>query len=157
MRYISLAVLLFAFWLLLSGIYKAHLIGLGIIATALTLWVVSRVPTIDKEGHPIELFGRAISYVPWLFWEVIKAAWSAARVIANPKLPITPTMTEVRGSQKTPIGIAIYGNSITLTPGTITTHVKGDVLTVHALIKENADDLEEGGMDRRVTQFEGEA
>jgi multicomponent Na+:H+ antiporter subunit E len=48
-----------------------------------------------------------------------------------------------------------YANSITLTPGTITTGVKGNVLTVHALVRDGAADLEGGGMDARVSQFEG--
>jgi multicomponent Na+:H+ antiporter subunit E len=30
-------------------------------------------------------------------------------------------------------------------------------LTVHALVREGADDLEAGAMDRRVSQFEGTA
>ncbi|MFM1816205.1 MAG: hypothetical protein RLZ98_2900, partial [Pseudomonadota bacterium] len=41
------------------------------------------------------------------------------------------------------------------TPGTITTDVRGSVLTVHALTKAGALDVEEGGMDRKVTRFEG--
>ena len=45
-------------------------------------------------------------------------------------------------------------NSITLTPGTITTAVKDSVLTVHALERGGALDLEDGGMDARVTRFE---
>jgi multicomponent Na+:H+ antiporter subunit E len=52
-------------------------------------------------------------------------------------------------------GIATYANSITLTPGTITVGVSGRELTVHALVREGALDLESGGMDRRVSQFEG--
>jgi multicomponent Na+:H+ antiporter subunit E len=63
-------------------------------------------------------------------------------------------MTVVKASQRTPAGIATYANSITLTPGTITVGVTGDELTVHALVRAGADDLEAGGMDRRVTRFE---
>jgi len=64
-------------------------------------------------------------------------------------------MTIVRASQRTAIGVASYANSITLTPGTITVGVNGSDLTVHALVNEGALDLEAGGMDRRVSQFEG--
>jgi multicomponent Na+:H+ antiporter subunit E len=66
-------------------------------------------------------------------------------------------MTVVRTSQKTPAGVATYANSITLTPGTITVEVSGNDLIVHALVRDGADDLEAGGMDRRVSQFEGAA
>jgi multicomponent Na+:H+ antiporter subunit E len=64
-------------------------------------------------------------------------------------------MTVVRASQRTTAGIATYANSITLTPGTVTVGVSGNELTVHALVREGALDLEAGEMDRRVTRFEG--
>jgi multicomponent Na+:H+ antiporter subunit E len=51
--------------------------------------------------------------------------------------------------------MATYANSITLTPGTITAEVSGNEFTVHALVRDGALDLEGGGMDRRVSQFEG--
>jgi multicomponent Na+:H+ antiporter subunit E len=63
-------------------------------------------------------------------------------------------MTRVLATQTSPEAIATYGNSITLTPGTITTFVDGNILTVHALERGGAIDLEEGGMDARVTRFE---
>jgi multicomponent Na+:H+ antiporter subunit E len=64
-------------------------------------------------------------------------------------------MTRVKATQKTPVGLVTYANSITLTPGTITTGIDGNVLTVHALVRDGAMDLEGGGMDARVTEFEG--
>ena len=66
-------------------------------------------------------------------------------------------MTVVQASQKTAAGMATYANSITLTPGTITVGVNGSEFTVHALVRDGAIDLEGGGMDRRVSQFEGMA
>jgi multicomponent Na+:H+ antiporter subunit E len=39
----------------------------------------------------------------------------------------------------------------------VTVGVNGRDLTVHALVREGALDLEAGGMDRRVSQFEGTA
>jgi multicomponent Na+:H+ antiporter subunit E len=79
------------------------------------------------------------------------------RVILDPKLPISPTMTVVRSSQRSPAGIATYANSITLTPGTITVGMRGDELTVHAVVRDGALDLEAGEMDRRVSRFEGKS
>jgi multicomponent Na+:H+ antiporter subunit E len=55
------------------------------------------------------------------------------------------------------VGVATYANSITLTPGTITVGVNGNDLTIHALVRDGALDLEAGGMDRRVSRFEGTA
>jgi multicomponent Na+:H+ antiporter subunit E len=157
LRYLSLAILLFAFWLALSGHYKPFLIAAGVGCTLVCLLVATRVRVVDSEGQPVELFPRTITYYPWLLREIVKSAWSVTKVVLNPRLPISPTMTVVRASQKTAAGIATYGNSITLTPGTITVGVNGNDLTVHALLRDNALDLEGGEMDRRVSRFEGSA
>ena len=157
MRTISLAAVLFAFWLALSGHYTPVLIAAGIGSAALCVYFATRARVLDPEGHPIHLWLGAITYLPWLLREIVKSAWSVTKIILDPRLPISPTMTVVRASQKTPVGIATYANSITLTPGTITVEVSGNDLTVHALVRDGADDLEAGGMDRRVSEFEGAA
>ena len=48
----------------------------------------------------------------------------------------------------------IYGNSITLTPGTLTVEVDQDNLFVHALCDSSLNELEVGEMDKRVTDLE---
>jgi multicomponent Na+:H+ antiporter subunit E len=157
MRYLSLAGFLFAFWIALSGHYTPMLVTAGAASAIVCLLAAIRVRAADAEGHPIELFWGAITYFPWLAWEIAKSAWAVTKIILHPKLPISPTMTVVRSSQRTPAGVATYANSITLTPGTITVGVTGHDLTVHALVRDGALDLEGGGMDRRVSQFEGRA
>lgn len=154
MRHVSLGLVLFAFWLLLSGHYTPFLLTIGVSCAVLAVVVAHRMKVVDAEGHPLEFLRGSPSYFVWLYTEIVKSAWAVTRVILDPSLPISPTMTKIRASQKSPVGINIYANSITLTPGTITTGVKGDVLTVHSLVRGGADDLEDGGMDRRVSQFE---
>lgn len=155
MRYLSLASFLFAFWIALSGHYTPVLVTAGLTSAAVCVLAAVRMRTADAEGHPVELFRAAITYFPWLIVEITKSAWAVTKIILHPRLPVSPTMTIVRASQRSCAGIATYANSITLTPGTITVGVNGNDLTVHALVKEGALDLEAGGMDRRVSQFEG--
>jgi multicomponent Na+:H+ antiporter subunit E len=157
MRLASLAVVLFLFWLALSGHYTTFLVGAGAACAVLCVLMAARMGAVDAEGHPVHLLGGALTYFPWLWWEIAKSAWAVAKLILNPRLPISPTMTQVAATQKTTVGVATYANSITLTPGTITTGVKGNILTVHALTRDGAFDLEGGGMDARVTRFEGTA
>ena len=157
MRLASLAVVLFSLWLALSGHYTPFLLGAGAAAAVLCVVIAVRMGIADVEGHPVHLVRGALTYFPWLLREIAKSAWSVSKLILNPRLPISPTMTQVVATQKTTVGVASYANSITLTPGTITTGVKGNVLTVHALTLEGALDLERGGMDARVSRFEGNA
>src|SRR5690606_12146438 len=118
MRYVSLAGFLFAFWLALSGHYKPMLVIAGAASAVACVLVAIRIRVADKEGHPLEVLLRAVAYWPWLAWESAKSGWSVTKIILDPRLPISPTMTVVRGSQKTTTGLATYANSITLTPGT---------------------------------------
>lgn len=157
MRHLSLGLLLFVFWLALSGHYTPFLIAVGAACSVLSVVVAARLGVVDSEGHPTHLLGRAVTYFPWLIWEIVKSAWAVTKIILHPRPPISPTMTVVNASQRTAAGIVTFGNSITLTPGTITTDIKGDRLTVHALLREGALDLESGGMNARVKQFEGSA
>ena len=157
MRQIGLAGFLFLFWLVLSGHYTPFLMAAGAVCAAFCVFAMLRVRVADEEAYPAELLWGAVTYFPWLIREIAKSAWAVTKIILHPRLPISPTMTLVQASQKTSVGIATYANSITLTPGTITVGVHGKDLVLHALVTEGAIDLEEGGMDRRVSRFEGAA
>lgn len=156
--HLSIGLVLAVFWLVLSGHYNAITLGAGLLSVAGTVYVAARMKLLDREGHPIGLLPRALLwYWPWLIWEILKSGWDVTKLILNPALPISPTLVRVRASQRTSSGIATYANSITLTPGTITCRVAGDEFLVHAITRDSAESLAEGDMDRKVTQFEGEA
>lgn len=154
MRLISLSIVLYLFWLALSGYFKPFLLIGGLVCTIAVVLVSRRMRLLDPEGHPAHLLPAASTYWPWLLWEIIKAGWAVTKAVLQPRLAISPTLTRVVASQRTPAGIVTYANSITLTPGTITVGVKDNILTVHALEAGGATDLEGGGMDARVTRFE---
>ena len=154
MRVVSFGIILYLFWLALSGYFKAFLLIGGLATVLFVLYAARRMKLIDTESYPAHLLPAASTYWPWLLWEIVKAGWAVTKAVLRPKLDISPTMTRVIASQTTPACIATYANSITLTPGTITTAVRGNILTVHALERSGALDLEEGGMDARVTRFE---
>jgi len=110
---------------------------------------------IDHEGHPLHLGWRAIGYWMWLLWEIVVSNFQIARVVLSQKMPINPHLIDVKASQASELGHAIFANSITLTPGTVTVDVEGGVLHVHALTQSSADSLMTGEMDRRVDAMEG--
>ena len=64
-------------------------------------------------------------------------------------------MVKVKSLSRSDVGLVIFGNSITLTPGTYTTSIDDDgVLTVHALTQDGVDGLIEGSMNRRVKSLD---
>lgn len=140
--------------MLLSGFFVTLLLSLGMVSVALVVWIAHRMDVIDHEGHPIHLTIRALFYWPWLIVEIIKANIDVARAIVRRRMPINPSVIEVKATQETELGQVIYANSITLTPGTVTIAVDKDIMTIHALTRGAAKDLESGEMDRRVTNLE---
>jgi multicomponent Na+:H+ antiporter subunit E len=158
-RLASLFILLCVFWLLLSGLYYAWLLIVGLLVVMLVTWTAWRMGLVDEEGLPLNLSVGALTYWPWLCVEIVKSAVQATRIILDPKLPISPTMVRIKGSQKTAAGFTTYANSITLTPGTISVEAIGASreILVHAVTGEHARDLEEGSFDGRVTKFEAAA
>lgn len=157
MRLVVLGFMLFAFWLALSGHYTPFLVACGAIASVLCVLMARRMGTEDDESLPLAVLPGIVTYYPWLIAEIAKSSWTVAMIVLNPRLPISPTMTVVDAGQKSTTGVATFGNSITLTPGTVTTDVKGKRLTVYALTREGALDVEAGEMNRRVRRFEGTA
>ncbi|MEM7776166.1 MAG: Na+/H+ antiporter subunit E [Pseudomonadota bacterium] len=155
MRSLTLLVALAAFWLALSGHYKPLLLGIGAVVVVLAVALAHRMRIADEEGVPVEFVPGTLLYMPWLLVEILKSSWNVALIIINPRLPISPTMTVVRASQSSPVGVNVYANSITLTPGTVTTGVDDTSLTIHALARDGADDIETGRMDAHVTSIFG--
>ena len=153
-RAFSLGVMLFGVWLLLSGHYTPLLLGFGVGSSILVVLIAMRMDVVDHEGVPLYTTSRALAYIPWLLLEILRANIIVARIILNPALPISPIMVHFQASQKTDLGRVIYANSITLTPGTITTGVEGSELEIHALTWGDVDGREEDEMDRRVTRLE---
>ncbi len=157
MRLVSTFLVLFAFWLLLSGFFTAFLMVAGAVTALLVVLFSRRMDIADREGHPVHLAPRAVLiYWPWLTKEIIKSSWQVATVILQPGLPISPTLVRLRSTQKTDVGRTVFANSITLTPGTLTVEAGRDEFLVHALTRSGARDLASGEMDRRVSEFERE-
>lgn len=130
------------------------LISFGVGSSALVVYLAMRMDVVDHEGVPLQLGGRFWLYLPWLMKEIFVANVAVAKIILDPKLPISPNTVVFHGSQKTDIGRFIYANSITLTPGTITTGCDGQDFAIHALTYGDVDGREEDEMDRRVTWVE---
>jgi len=137
----------FLFWLLLSGHYSPFYLALGVLSAA-AVAIVNR----DEESVSdlLRAFPRLAVYVPWLLKEIVVANLQVARIILHPRLPIDPVVLRFRPPLSGDLAQTLLGNSITLTPGTITLDIEGDEFVVHALTARAGTDLVEGSMAARV-------
>lgn len=154
-RSISLGFVLAILWLLLSGYFhEPILLGMGAASVVFVVLISRRMDVVDHEGHPIHLSLRSLPYWPWLLREIVTSSIHVSKVILQRRMPIHPSIFSVRGLQRTDLGRVIFANSITLTPGTVTIELEGDLLTVHALTTAAASGWEESEMNRRVAALE---
>ena len=153
MKSFILFFILFSLWLLMSGHYNVLIVSLGIISCAFCVYVAKRGKLIDDEGLPIFFMPRLLNYLIWLFKEILKSNLSTAKVIINGK--IEPETFTVKTSQVTDVAKVTYANSITLTPGTVTTKIQKGVFEVHALNSDFGNDVRTNEMDKKVTWLEG--
>ena len=149
---VTLFIALFGFWLLMSGYYTPLILSLGVISCLLCVYLTIKGKFLDNETLPIYFFPRLIQYTLWLIKEILKSNIQTAKVIIMKSEE--PELFSVKATQKTNEGKVTYANSITLTPGTVTTQIKNDIFEVHALTKDFGDDVRSSEMDKMVTWLE---
>jgi len=144
-------ILLFLFWLLLSGHYDLFHLSLGILCCALVAFLSHDL--LFTNGIPKSLFiliKRFISYLPWLIYQIVAANIHVAYLVLSPKMPIEPKVIQFKTKLKSDISKVTLANSITLTPGTITMDIVDEEFYVHAISEKVASDLLTGEMESRV-------
>ncbi len=156
------AALLMGIWLLLSGFLDGFHLGLGIFSVALVLWLdrrLPRVPSTQTPVHPAEGLRplRFLAYHLWLPVQILGSAIYVARIVLSPRMDIQPQMVRYRSAQPNGFAKMLLGNSITLTPGTLTVDLEEDRFLVHALTADTARGLLDGTMQTKVARlFEDE-
>ncbi len=153
-KYIVTFLILLPLWLLLSGHYDLFHVGIGILCCALvSLFSADLLFSSAKIAAHHVAIGRFILYIPWLIYQIILANILVAKLVLSPKLKIEPQVFSFKSKLKSDLAQTTYGNSITLTPGTITIDIKDDEFYVHALAGNFADDLLTGEMERRISDI----
>lgn len=162
MRYLLLFVVLLVFWALLSGqldytdTHQRYLMICGVMSCALVTLLMRRVGYLDKEGNFVKIALRAPLYLIWLTWQIILSNLDVARRVWSPRVNIDPALVRAPYKLKTELAIAIYANSITLTPGTVTVEIDSGKkeLLIHLLNPGGEAGLKP--MHNKVAHLEGE-
>ena len=149
-RMLVLGLLLIAAWLLWSGLFKGLLLFLGAVSCALTLYIVYRMGYFDREAFVFRYKLGLLGFWAWLFREIVKSSLEVARVVLRRDLKLEPKVVALDATDLDRFDQALLGNSITLTPGTLTLDVHDGRLLVHALTPDAAAALKDGEMQRRV-------
>jgi multicomponent Na+:H+ antiporter subunit E len=155
MHFIYTFILMFGFWLLLSGKLDLFHLTLGVISSLIVAWMSSDLLFLDRtrKGRLSEVW-RFILYIPWVLKEILLSTLHVTWLALHPamKEKIAPRMVTFKTKLKSDAARVILANSITLTPGTITVRIEEDVFTVHALSDKVARGLP-GEMEERIARI----
>ena len=146
--FISKAIVLFVFWILLSASFEWVHLGLGLVFSFAVAW--------SNAGHStfvpkFRLWFRVLLYFPWLFYKIIQSSLHLTKLILHPALPIDPQLISVESKLDHHAAIVLLGNSITLTPGTVTAEVDRNKLIVHALDKVLSEDVTSRQIESKIS------
>lgn len=150
---VTLSLVLAALWLVLSGVYKPLILGLGVASIALIVWLAARMEVVGVEHDPALFSWRLPVYWVWLVGQIVLANIDVARCILRPAA-LEPQRVEVPRPVWRAMAAVTYGNSITLTPGTVTLDLARDHLSIHALHAAAADQVARGDMAAWVRWLE---
>jgi multicomponent Na+:H+ antiporter subunit E len=154
MRYIYTFLIMFGFWIVLSGQLDMFHISLGLLSSALVSFLSGDILMLDaKKNDRLAVAFRLICYIPWLLYQIALSTMHVAFLAIHPRVrsQIDPTIVTFKTKLKTNVARVALANSITLTPGTITIRIDGDIFFVHAISRKAAAGLP-GEMEDRISR-----
>lgn len=126
-------------WMLLINGFNAGGLVLG-----LTLGlIIPRITASFWPGRPeIRSYGKAVSYVLLVIWDIVVANLQVARIILfRPVKSLNTCWVVVPLDLKNPEAITVFAGTITMTPGTVSCDLAADgkSLLVHCLDAPDAE------------------
>lgn len=152
-------VVMLAFWLLISLSYDWQHIITGVILSLMLVAFWDKLALREDAPHtgftPRQVW-LVITYLLYLVKDIIVANINVAIIVLSPKLPISPGLVIMKNELKKDLPRAFFANSITLTPGTITVDLEGDLLIVHAFTRGTAVGVQEWFLYDLMRKIEGD-
>ena len=148
----ALALVIAALWIFLHGSATPGRFFVGLVMAALIIGL------LRKSCYEERTFLRLGSYARYLrsfAWELLAANLQVLKIVLSPRLSIRPGIISYRTVCRTPLGVTMLANSITLTPGTLSVDVSEDHATifVHTLDIDHPDEVAAGireGLERPI-------
>lgn len=100
----------------------------------------------DLIPDKIYLNYHCLLYFVWLIKEIFASSLAVMKIIWSKNLNIKPVFEWISAEQQNEVGLVIYANSITLTPGTVTIDIANDMLLIHALEQQSIDNLKQNNL-----------
>lgn len=149
-------VVLFGFWVVIDSQLQFDSIMIGLIAVISIMYLNRDLAFSSRDIGIVNgvYLWRFLKLVALLMVEVVKSNIQVAKIVLHPKLPIQPSFVTIPVKPQKNFHKVVYGNVITLTPGTLTVDVTKDGYIIHVLTDEAKAGLIDSAMEERVMQLE---
>jgi multicomponent Na+:H+ antiporter subunit E len=155
-NYLGITLVMFIFWVALSGTLKWPQLLFGLIAAIFVVWFNRNLLIKPDEHPPIRL--RTVfwlsGYLVKLFWDIVVANFQVAWLVLNPRMPIEPNLVDLNVDLEKVTGRVLLANSITLTPGTLTIMADEKKFLVHALTFKSGENLRQWTLIKKIKDAE---
>lgn len=141
---------MFAFWMLLSA-WTVYLVepyelpivsSKGILAALIVTFLTYEIFIPGRGENVLLKMRRFIPYMGWELWQIYLATIDVAKRVYG-ILEVDPRIIEFDTTLRSDFALLTFGNSITLTPGTVTIDIEPErgKYIVHAIAKGPAESL----------------
>ncbi|MBO6585899.1 MAG: Na+/H+ antiporter subunit E [Gracilimonas sp.] len=149
---------LMGFWYVMSGFFDITHTIMGVISVTIVMAINYKLKAhsfYDNESDVIK--DLRFLYLPWyfiwLFWQIIVSGIHVAKILLTPSLPIKSSVVRFKVNYPNPHAKMILGNSITLTPGTLTVDINDDEFIVHAISPVSFEGIANDKMPQQVLKL----
>ncbi len=155
-NYIGITVILFIFWIAVSGSLAWPQLAVGLAAAAFVTYFNRHLLIGADERAPIspKTIFWFTGYTFKLLWAIVVANFQVAWLVLHPRMPIEPNLVTLELDLEKTAGRVLLANSITLTPGTLTVLADGNRFLVHALTISSGEELKSWPLIERIKEME---
>jgi len=157
LNYCGITLVIFSFWVAVSGkLTWPHLLT-GFFASVFVVYFNRNLLITANERPPVSLKNLfwLSGYLLKLIKDILVANFQVAYLVLHPRMPIVPNMVALKVDIDKVASRVLLGNSITLTPGTLTVLADEKDFLVHALTIESGEALAEWELIKRLEKMEG--
>ncbi len=143
-------------WIVFNGRFTVEVLLFGLaISGAICFFLVRFFGySFRKEFRAVRLIPDLLIYILILLVEIIKANFTVMKLILFKAKKIEPVVVHFHTDLKSRYAKVLLANSITLTPGTITSSMHDDEYYVHCLDKKLGNGIADSVFVRRLKKME---
>lgn len=140
-------ILLFTTWLLFSGKFDLFHLALGGVSCFIVAVFSTELLFENRQkgiAARLNEAGRFILFTGWLLYQIVLANIHVIKLALSTKAlerDLDPHIFNFKTSLKTTFAKFVLANAITLTPGTVTIRIHGDMFYVHAISQKAMGDF----------------